>query len=77
MSSDTFVTYLPGRSRLWDLEITTDFSGEEIVDLPMARNRGSAVRRAIYVNGVLTAFSKKLTTMLLQVPDKIISLHAA
>jgi hypothetical protein len=31
----------------------------------------------VLVNSVFTAFSKKLTTMLLQVPNEIISLHAA
>jgi hypothetical protein len=62
---------------LRDLEIAADLSGEKVVDLPMARNRGGAVRCAIYVNGVLAAFSKKLTTMLLQVPNKVIAFHAA
>jgi len=59
------------------LEITADLSGEKVIDLPMARNRRGPVRRAVYVNSVLTAFSKKLTTMLFQMPDKVISLHAA
>jgi hypothetical protein len=59
------------------LEITADLSSEKVIDLPVARHRRSAVRRAIYVNGVLAAFSKKLTTMPLKVLDKIISLHAA
>jgi hypothetical protein len=59
------------------LEITADLSSQKVIDLPVARNRRSAVRRSIYVNGVLTAFSKELATVLLQVPNKIISLHAA
>jgi hypothetical protein len=59
------------------LEIATDLSRQKVIDLPVARNRGRTVRRAIYVNSVLTAFSKKLTAVSLKVPDKIISLHAA
>jgi hypothetical protein len=59
------------------LEITADLSRQKVIDLAMARNRSSTVRRAVYVNSVLTAFSKKLTTMLLQVRDEVISLHAA
>jgi hypothetical protein len=45
------------------LEITADLSGQKVIDLPVARNRGSTVRRPIYVDGVPTALSKKLTTM--------------
>lgn len=60
-----------------DLEITTDLSGQKVIDLPVARNRGGAIRGAIYVDSVLTAFPKKLTTMLLKVPNKSISLYAA
>jgi hypothetical protein len=62
-----------GVLRLRDLEITADLSGQKVIDLPVATNRGSTVRCAIYVNGVLTALSKKLATMLFQVPNKIIS----
>jgi hypothetical protein len=63
--------------RLRDLEIATDFPSKKVVDLSMARDRRCAVRFAIYVNGVLTAFPKKLTAMPFQVPNKIISFHAA
>jgi len=59
------------------LEITADLSGEKVVDLPVARNRRCAVRCAVYIDGVLTAFSKELTTMPLQVPNEVIPLHAA
>lgn len=63
--------------RLWDLAITADLSGQKVIDLPMARNRGCTVRCAVYIDSVLTAFSKELTTMPLQVPNEVIPLHAA
>jgi len=63
--------------RLGDLEITADLSGEKVVDLLVARNRGSTARGTIYVNSMFAAFSEELTTVLFKVPDKVIALHAA
>src|SRR6267378_4734660 len=63
--------------RLGNLEITADLSGEKVVDLSMTRNRRSTARCAVHVKSVLTALSKELTTMLFQVPNKVIALHAA
>src|SRR5437764_4384292 len=34
--------------RLRNLEITADLSGQKVIDLPMTRNRGGTVRRAVY-----------------------------
>ena len=62
--------------RLGNLEITA-VSGKKVVDLPVARYRGCTVRGAIYVDAVFAAFSKELTAMFLEVPDKVIALHAA
>jgi hypothetical protein len=59
------------------LEITADLSGEKVVDLSMAWNSGSSIRRAVHVYGVLSTFPEKLTAMLLEVPDQIAPLHAA
>src|SRR6266850_7345017 len=64
-------------SECWDLEVTADLPREKVVDLSVARDRRGSIRRAVYVYGVLTAFSEELTAMLLEMSEKILALHAA
>ena len=62
--------------RLWDLQIATDLSREELVQLAVTRDGGCLPGRPIHVNGVVSALAQQHTTMQLKVSDEIDSLHA-
>jgi hypothetical protein len=63
---------------LWprDFQIATDFRTQLIVNLAMTRDAAGLLGRSVHVDGMITALSQQLTTVLLQMTDEIAPLHS-
>jgi hypothetical protein len=63
--------------RLRNAQISTNFTGEKVVDFCVSRLAGSRFGLGIKVNRVPSTLSKQLATMGKQVPDEISAFHLA
>jgi hypothetical protein len=63
--------------RLRNAQISTNFTGEKVVDFRVSRYAGSRFGLRIKVNRVASTLSKQLATMVKQVPDEIAAFHSA
>ena len=62
---------------LWYLQISTNLSGEEFVNLSMPGHGCRLLRGAVDVHGMVAAFAQEFAAMRFQVPDEVFALHAA
>jgi hypothetical protein len=57
------------RLQLWDSQVTADFAGQEVIDFTMSWNRTCLIIAWIEVKTMLSALSKQLASMYLQMLD--------
>ncbi len=65
-----------GNSGIRDLQVAADLPGQVLVYLTVTGDRRALADLAVHVHGVLRSLPKKLTPVLLEVPDEFPPLHA-